>query len=250
MWSQLAPKKFEVVTMASISKFRPSFISLVFLVAVVTVLMRLGFWQLNRADEKAEVLNTIAEAKPLVLGSSVIPVKKWHGSKVTGRLELIDPAKYWLLDNQVYQGQVGYSVISLAESASTQRFLLNLGWVKAPQYRAQLPDVSLPTELNVSGILRSNDYDSFVLDESMAGESIRVQSIEQIFRQLAIQPNEQSIIYANDSTIQNWPQIYKPVVMPPEKHTAYAVQWFLLALASVIVFCVAWVKKGRSNEST
>jgi cytochrome oxidase assembly protein ShyY1 len=33
--------------------------------------------------------------------------------------------------------------------------------------------------------------------------------------------------------------------MPPEKHIAYAVQWFLLALAAVIIFIIAQIRKRK-----
>jgi cytochrome oxidase assembly protein ShyY1 len=40
---------------------------------------------------------------------------------------------------------------------------------------------------------------------------------------------------------------YKAVVMSPQKHQAYAVQWFLIALACVVVAIFA-SKKRTNNE--
>ena len=45
--------------------------------------------------------------------------------------------------------------------------------------------------------------------------------------------------------IRDW----QPVVMAPEKHLAYAVQWFLLALAALVIFVIAQRNKLKRNKS-
>ena len=48
----------------------------------------------------------------------------------------------------------------------------------------------------------------------------------------------------NSTFIRNW----QPVVMAPEKHMAYAVQWFLLAFAAIGVFIIAQRNKLKRNK--
>ena len=44
--------------------------------------------------------------------------------------------------------------------------------------------------------------------------------------------------------IRNW----KPVVLLPEKSTSYAVQWFSLALALLVIYIVVNLKKVESES--
>ena len=46
------------------------------------------------------------------------------------------------------------------------------------------------------------------------------------------------------SYVRNW----QPVVMAPEKHLAYAVQWFLLGFAALVVFVIAQRNKLKRNK--
>ena len=46
------------------------------------------------------------------------------------------------------------------------------------------------------------------------------------------------------SYVRNW----QPVVMAPEKHMAYAVQWFLLGFAALVVFVIAQRNKLKRNK--
>ena len=48
----------------------------------------------------------------------------------------------------------------------------------------------------------------------------------------------------NSTFIRNW----QPVVMPPEKHMAYAVQWFLLGVAALVIFIIAQRNKLKRNK--
>ena len=81
--------------------------------------------------------------------------------------------------------------------------------------------------------MKSVDFSNVVLKQtSELGWPRRIQSLQEL-------DLSQGIIYAQDQSIEGLVQIYKPVVMPPEKHQAYAMQWFLLAFACVSIFVFA-----------
>ena len=48
----------------------------------------------------------------------------------------------------------------------------------------------------------------------------------------------------NSTFVRDW----QPVVMAPEKHLAYAVQWFLLAFAALVIFVIAQRNKLKRNK--
>ena len=58
------------------------------------------------------------------------------------------------------------------------------------------------------------------------------------------------VAFAESNTLPDTPQLYEPVVMPPEKHVAYAVQWFLLALASLVVYGFASYQKPNVLQNS
>ena len=42
---------------------------------------------------------------------------------------------------------------------------------------------------------------------------------------------------------------HKPVVMPPEKHLGYAIQWFGLAIGCFLVFIFASIRKVKNDRA-
>ena len=219
-----------------------------FLIAILAtaVLVRLGFWQLERAEQKQRALEQLAQQQELSLENwvSVQNKQELHSQRVriSGN---INAKRIWLLDNKVHQGQVGYSVVTKFRlKGLEQEVLVDWGWIKAPNRRDVLPEVTLPqVELVLTGLVKSEGFGQIVLKQTKEqGWPRRIQSLQEL-------DMSEGVIYADDGIITGTVQIYKPVVMPPEKHKAYAMQWFLLALACVLVFLFASRKKGVTNEN-
>ena len=92
----------------------------------------------------------------------------WHQqsdkSKLNNRsVELvgqITDSEVWLLDNQIYQGQVGYSVITYFNLVgTTEQVLVNWGWVKAPERREVLPEIRLTDQtLRLTGLVKTKGF--------------------------------------------------------------------------------------------
>lgn len=215
--------------------FWPAFITLL---AFLTM-CKLGFWQLDRAEQKENELKLFASKTQLqwsdLKADHDLGLSDLHGRKV--RLNgYIDSNNYWLVDNKTHQGQVGYSLVVLIKNEESTSVLVDLGWLPAGKYRAQLPQVNLPKSIELEGVLKTDDFNQLILaDDIEPGR--RVQGYQQIFRQQSdVLP---IIIFAKSNSFNNMPQLYNPVVMLPEKHYGYAVQWFLLALSSLVVFVFA-----------
>ena len=227
------------------------FPTIITLLAFVTM-CKLGFWQLDRAEQKEQELLSFSQQEYVNIEElAQIATKnaaELHGRniKFQGKINL---SKVWLVDNRTHQGKVGYSVVvAVMSDKSESPILVDIGWVKSAKYREQLPQIDLPERVFVGGIIKSNSFEQFTLSNAPI-TSKRIQSYQQIF---ASEPNEYLplVVFSQTNTIDGMPQLYKPVVMPPEKHVAYAVQWFLLAAASVIVFLFASRKKTvRGNNS-
>ena len=74
---------------------------------------------------------------------------------------------------------------------------------------------------------------------------LRVQNIEldKLAQQLQ-QPLLPWVIQISASSPTALIQTWQPVVMGPKKHYGYAIQWFLLAIA-VVVISLLWLRKER-----
>ncbi|MDB2374490.1 SURF1 family protein [Psychrosphaera haliotis] len=268
--------------------------SLVITVTAFLILCKLGFWQLERADQKRILLEQtsgiVLSQQNLLESITLGDVSELNNKEVTLELTL-DNRSIWLIDNKIYQGQAGYDVVVPALVSSSVTYtnddgsvsngdtsvtnddsfvgksdssgsnstvndgnayvFVNLGWWKAPATRAELPEVILPEKVNVTGLLKTTDLEQFTLSDKTGEYSFpqRVQSVNAIleFHKKKAPSSSPVFLYASSNTINQHPQLYKPVVMPPEKHVAYAVQWFLLAVAAVIVFLFASLRSGSSK---
>ena len=67
------------------------------------------------------------------------------------------PEQYWLQENQVYQGDLGYQVImlfQLTNEENQQILAVDRGWVQGSPLRDFVPEVSTPEgEITISGTL-------------------------------------------------------------------------------------------------
>jgi cytochrome oxidase assembly protein ShyY1 len=216
--------------------------------------MRLGFWQLERAEEKRQWLAQFERAGELTEPDFSLALSD-DLSLINGRsvnlAGSLNSEKVWLIDNKVYQGKVGYDVVVRFRAKLADAYVwLNLGWVAAEKYRDHLPDPKLPEQLQVTGVIKSQQFNQLVLKKEHPRQHFpkRIQSMSKLFE---LQPNVLPlVIHADSNTVSGMPQIYEPSVMPPEKHQGYAVQWFLLAFFSVLVFLFASRRKhAQTNHS-
>lgn len=224
---------------------------------VIMILLSLSYWQWQRAAQKQQSLDQLAHwqtqpatslAELLAHSRNEINLLASDGARVTFTAQWIAPI-VWLLDNQLVKGRPGYDVIIPVQdtSASSSAIaLLNLGWVAAPPSRAELPELSIPTDVVVHGVYRARS-DALLLGKNLEDHGRWPMRIQKIDNQLLARylPAEllPGIIYQQHPTqqqnaLQQPLQFlihYRPVVLPPEQHKAYSLQWLLLAIAALLV---------------
>lgn len=233
--------------------FWPSVVTL----TAFVLLCKLGFWQLERAEEKRIWLTEFENLHPLPLSQLQTAIDQAQLSTVNGRqfqLEGKVISQYTAyLDNRVFQGQTGYKVIAPVQIDALDAWLLvDFGWVKGPRSRASLPDFNLPDSVALTGLIKSTNLGQFMLADNQLTSQWpqRVQAVEQLLTHAWPKTVLPLLVYANDQQVSGLVQTYKPVVMKPEKHQAYAVQWFLLALASIVIFLFASRVKSPAPSQT
>ena len=236
-------------------KLRLNFWLLIVFLLVQTLLNELGFWQLNRAKEKQIRIQQLEKGIEYSLNSlqALTPEHLSQFQSVELTTELI-VRKSFFLDNKVRNGQPGYQVLHLVRDLSSEKNLLvNRGWVFTGETRNKLPGIELPgREWNVSGRLYPVIESAITTDDAEIenlSQSYRlpvldgqiIKQLEKIF-DLEIEPYFIRLNADSEAALDtNWVWTN----MSPQKHLAYAIQWFGLALAFLIVSLVASIKKGE-----
>lgn len=207
-------------------------------VTAFAILINLAWWQLTRAEQKEMQLQRLAELQAEgPIGYQQLRELQARGLDIDGML-LQDDGQWlspyiWLRDNQIVNGRVGYDVIIPVQLAPAREVLLvNLGWIAAPAQRNILPTPEIPASLQITGLLRT-EPGGVILGQNVEDNGSWPMRIQQVnFEQLdALMPEPifPALIYQQQS--DHFVSHYQPVVMLPEKHRGYALQWFLLAVA-------------------
>lgn len=226
--------------------------TLITLVAFV-ILFRLGWWQLERAEQKERHIARYAqqgESARQSLEQIVNNEQTVQHARVTLQGN-VDHNKIFYWDNRIKDGLVGYEVLGLLNT-NVGTITVNFGWLPAEQSRAVLPTVELPEVLQNQSAILYEPKDNIFITETLVLDDEWPKRIQQPDTELmAVHAGQSLLPYVavlEGDTVSNLSNNYTPVVMPPEKHIAYAVQWFGLALAVVIVFYFA-VKKKLNNDT-
>ncbi|HIF5634214.1 TPA: SURF1 family protein [Vibrio parahaemolyticus] len=230
-------------------------------VVVFSLLVKLGFWQLERGQEKQALEQAIlarADA-PYQSLTSVLDNNDWREESVIGVKVQAEakpePLPVVLLDNQTFQGKVGYlayQVVSVGQDPITLA-LLELGFVEGLRTRDSLPTVTtLKSPTNVTGRLyrkSMNPLSSELMPEM--GEGIRVQNLNISELNELLNVELMPAVLQPDN-LENWayPFPWNPLPLTSAKHFGYAVQWLVMAgvfLLLTMVVCIRWFRKAASQ---
>ncbi|GAW85959.1 surfeit locus 1 family protein [Bathymodiolus platifrons methanotrophic gill symbiont] len=236
---------------------RIKILPLLVFVCLLALLLRLGFWQLNRAEEKREFLISQQDR----MQRDVFPIAKLLADTKDIRYRRVilegryDVEHQFLLDNQVHNGKVGYLVLTpFILSADGQSVLINRGWVLMNKDRRQLPDIDfMPPQgkLSIAGVINNFPQVGLVLegaDEPGKGWPSVVQLIN---RQKINHKLNRSVLDFQVQLSADQPYGYLRewqvnTRIPPEKHMAYAFQWF--ALAATLTLLSLWMSCKKQKD--
>ena len=229
-------------------KYDPEWRITVFTVLLVPLMVSLGFWQLQRADEKAALSAAFEQRqaqRPAPLSDLLaIPMQSlaYTPTRLSGRF-LRD--EYFLLDNRMYNGRFGYEVLSILQlDGDGGVALVNRGWVAGDASRRELPQVPpVPGQVSVTGHVYVAPGAPYLLaEQQLQGPWPKViQAVEMDKLQPLVTPNTEGDVYPYSVRINadspgalrvDW----KIVNVSPQKHHGYALQWFAMAAVLFIFY--------------
>ena len=240
-------------------QFKPN-ITLSFIAFLVLVLfINLAQWQLDRADEKQDLLDLQAlrmVQEPVSLSNVILDEKqRYLPVKVSG---ILDNEHQLLISNQVRNGMLGYLVITPLRLDDGQNILINRGWIQATGSLQKLPDIGLPSQyVNVVGKLDTFPSVGILLE----GADVPSQgwpSVVQLLKTFVVSerlgyPLAPYQLLLESGNVKSYDTQWVTFHMGPEKHLGYAFQWFAMAATLIIIYLVLTIsfrKKsdGRSNK--
>lgn len=228
---------------------RPSVFAVLLTAVGVAAFCALGVWQLRRAAYKETVLARFHDAAsaPLV-GLPDAHAKReldaYPHVKVTGSLE---GDHVYLLDNQMRAGRLGVMVFVPFKPADSARMLLvNLGFLaRMGPDTTTLPDIPpIPAHaVTLTGIYAPPPLPGLKLGgnplprERAWPKLVTFIDLRQIAADLgaAVYPH---VLLADPDPHSAYIRTWTANVMPPERHRAYALQWFCFAIAAIVMFFV------------
>ena len=202
---------------------------LIVVIPIVGLCIKAGFWQLDRAHQKEELIRVLTVGESLLTsGSDMLNQQVQSGThqvQLTVYRDTATPLRF--LDNRIQDRVAGYEVFTEATSSDgSVRVLVNLGWVPGPKRRDELPTIEIPTVFELKG-LWVPITDGYLMSESdteTLGDAQRVQSLTDL-----IKTNLLSGMVLAEGLLPRNANGPKPR-LGPETHYGYAIQWFLLAL--------------------
>jgi len=229
---------------------------LIFTLLVFSGLVKLGLWQNDRALQKEQRLATIeqlSQTQALSLSQVLAQDKnEINDLPILLKGEFTDEILF-LLDNQANKGRLGYRAYQVF-TAENQAVLINLGWVQGSINRQELPDIKAITgEYKLTGHVRKIEKGIMLMEQKLNKNSwpLRVQQIElDKFSTLISRQLLPFVVYLDKTDSIGYEKNWQPIVMPPEKHRAYAFQWFSLAIAWLLLMMWASIKFGKNSENS
>ena len=231
--------------------FWPSLATLMFLSLFVT----LGFWQLDRADQKTRRHDEFTKrqterAMDLNDPGSVRMDKSellWRQVQAGGRFAANVNI---LLDNQVVKGGAGYFVFTPFHVSNSNIWLLiNRGWVPLGADRSVIPAIESPAEdVNIEGVINDVPATGLVLGglsiEALSQTVYRTQRIDlQEVARLAGHGLQPYVLALAPASGYGFVREWQIPGSGKEKNLGYAFQWFAFTVTLLVVYLAVNVKR-------
>lgn len=212
----------------------------------VALFSSLGVWQYHRAQQKRLLIQAHADrAQQAPLNDLVLkdssPEHLYYPIQLKGHYL---NQQQILLDNKTHEGRVGYEIYTPFEVAnSKKRILIDRGWLPQSANRAELPELKpIQGTQIVKGIL-STPPTYFALGAMTETEAktfpLRVQYINlNELTPLLGQDLSVYVLWLDPQDPRGFVRDWKVVLVGPERHILYTVQWFAFALSLLVIFTV------------
>ena len=222
----------------------------ILIVATIVFLTSLGFWQLDRANEKRAIEASIQKANTgiveLITDENRLLEKEYYQVRLKGQYQ---SNKQFIYDNQIVDQVSGYYVLTpfkLEGQPST--IIINRGFIPWNGDREKLADVSIKKTKSEIKVQISKPIKRIELKSSEIGNNfpVLIQAVDLVKMSELAGIDFSSMVGLLDASMDDgFVRKWEPYTGSIEKHIGYAVQWFLMAIVLGIIGIRIAVKQRK-----
>lgn len=227
-------------------EFRINALGILIVLALCFVLLRLGLWQLSRAEEKVQQQQSFlaeASAAPTPIATVPLAGREYDSLQIQNRQVVMEGhylnEKSIFMVYQPFEDQIGYEVVvPFVSDSSNEIVMVSRGWTGAASYEALRENLP-PVEGK-----RSVQGQIYVVPESAAHRSnnitdpewplmVRFLNMEELapYFELPVFPY---VVRLNEGEEGVLVRHWSTVIVDTSRNYSYALQWFSMAIAVVI----------------
>jgi surfeit locus 1 family protein len=257
MTEQMRPRgsEYTVASTRGNRQFRPGVRGTVVTVTLVAIAVSLGNWQLRRAEEKKALYASFdaASLSPAAMPVDLLEPEAAPFTPVTAYGQF-DRERQVLLDAMMDGGRTGYQVLTPLLRQGLPAVLVNRGWIPAAPDRGVLPGVSVSGELRrVTGFLGHLPVPAMRLagpaGESASWPRLALYPTREQLEQMLGYPVLDAVVLLGpeqpDGYLRNW----RPQLLSPDRHLGYAMQWFAIAMALIVIYVVVNLRRPEEGNN-
>jgi len=225
--------------------FTPRPVSVLLTILVLAACLRLGWWQVDRGNEKQALLAQFAagtRATVDVAGVDLDSLARYQHVRIAGHYL---PQQQLLIDNMPSAiGTPGYRVLTpFARADGRGLLLVDRGWVPLGASRQVMPDIAVDARpREVSGRLDNLPVPGVRIGQAgVAGDRrwprvLLFPTVSDIEQSLGTRVAARIVLLDADLP-DGYEREWRPAIgFGPERHFGYALQWFALAVTAVVAF--------------
>lgn len=212
----------------------------ILILATMAFLVSLGFWQLDRADQKRTIEASIQKANTgvveLIVNQNELLNKEYYEVRLQGSY-IGD--KQFIYDNQIVDQASGYYVLTpFVLTDQSNAIMINRGFIPWNGRRDQLDDIAVDSAFREIKIQVSRPIKRIELKTSDISNQfpVLIQAIDfDVIEEISSTSFVDVIGLLDPSSDDGFVRKWEPYTGSIEKHIGYAIQWFLMALVLGII---------------
>jgi len=230
------------------ARFRPGWLPSLAVAVLLPSFIGLGFWQLERAAQKSELL--AAQASRRVEPPESLDAVEAQAATAYRRVRLrgyLDAAHSVLLDSRSHAGQVGVEVIQPFHDELSGRWVwLNRGWLAWPDRRVAVRFDTPHASLALTAWVHQGPATPFEF-EAPRGEGWPrlVNRLEPAALWQALGRTGSALELRLEPGPAAFAVDWAVVASGPQRHYGYAAQWFAMAVALAAMFIYLGLHNAR-----
>ena len=212
----------------------------ILILATMAFLVSLGFWQLDRADQKRTIEASIQKANTgvveLIVNQNELLDKEYYEVRLQGSYV---SDKQFIYDNQIVDQASGYYVLTpFVLTGQSNAIMINRGFIPWNGRRDQLDDIAVDSAFREVKIQVSRPIKRIELKTSDISNQfpVLIQAIDfDVIEEISSTSFVDVIGLLDPSSDDGFVRKWEPYTGSIEKHIGYAIQWFLMALVLGII---------------